>query len=142
MARGRPRIPTALHKLQGTEQKHPDRMRARAAEPQPVGGIGPCPEKLGSAIAKAWDYLVESCAPGVLTSMDRAHLQIAAVLLNRLWADPAGVPVSELAQLDRSLSRMGMNPADRSKVAVPKEQIKANPFSVMLGGRAVTSKAS
>lgn len=138
----RVRLPTAIHVLKGTEQKHPDRMRERANEPQPTGGIGPCPERLGPRVAEAWDYLVDGCAPGVLTSMDRATLQLAATLLARFWEDPMECDVKVVAQLQRQLAAMGMTPSDRSRVVVPKGQKAENPFKAMLAARTATSKGS
>lgn len=126
---GRPRKPTHLHKLQGTGQAHPERMRARAGEPEPVGGVGPCPERLGDAIAEAWDYIVGSAAPGVLTSSDRIAVQLAAALLARFWLAPMAVDPKDVARLHALLGAMGMTPADRSKVVVAKPPTAANPFS-------------
>ena len=138
----RPRKPTAIHVLKGTAEKHPDRMRARGNEPQPQGGIGPCPEKLGPKVAEAWDSLVEGCAPGVLTSMDRVAMQLAASLLARFWAGPLECDIKVVGRLHSLLGSMGMTPADRSKVVVAKEQKRENPFSAMLSGRTGTSTES
>lgn len=138
----RPRKPTAIHVLKGTAEKHPDRMRERGNEPQPTGGIGPCPTRLGPQVAEAWDSLVDGCAPGVLTSMDRVALQLAATLLARFWADPMECDVKIVGRLHSLLGSMGMTPADRSKVVVPKSAKAENPFKAMLGGRSGTSTTS
>ena len=133
----RPRKPTALHLLQGSEQKHPDRMRARSNEPQPLGPIGACPDRFSPAVAEAWDFIVDSCAAGVLTSMDRPTLQMAAVLMCRFWEctdqtrDPelGGFLPPEYALLIKLLSSFGMNPSDRSKIIVPKDKKPDSPFA-------------
>lgn len=124
----RPRTPTALHVLKGTEQKDPGRMRERANEPQPFGGVGPCPEHLGPEISKAWDYLVASAAAGVLTSMDKVILSQAAALLALFWQAPLEFEAKLHGRLETMLGRMGMTPADRSKVVVAKAPTAANPF--------------
>lgn len=76
----RPRLPTAVHDLKGTAVVHPERMRERANEPEPLGGVGPCPDRLGHSIAEVWDYIVSCPAAGMLTSMDKVSLQHAASL--------------------------------------------------------------
>lgn len=124
----RPRTPTALHALKGTAQVHPERMRERANEPQPFGGVGPCPERLGPEIAEAWDYLVASSAAGVLTSMDKAILQLAATLFAKFWKSPMEFEAKDFGRLETMLGRMGMSPADRSKVVIAKAPTSANPF--------------
>jgi hypothetical protein len=115
--------------MKGTEQAHPERMRARAGEPEPVGGIGPCREQLGPEIAEAWDYIVGCAAPGVLTSMDRIAVQLAAALLARFWLAPIAVDPKDVARLHALLGSMGMTPADRSKVVVPKAPAAGNKFN-------------
>lgn len=91
---------------------------------------------------EAWDYLVSIAAPGVLTSMDRAHLALAAALLAKFWAEPLGMDPKEIGRLQSLLGQMGMNPADRSKVVVAKDLRRENPFKAMLGGRTGTSTTS
>lgn len=128
MAGGRPRLPTAVHNLKGTEQKHPDRMRERSNEPQPSEGIGPCPENL-QELQPAWDYIVSCCAAGVLTGMDRIVLSQAAALLTLFWQNPLEFDAKLHARLHALIGTMGMTPADRSKVVVPKAPTPANPFA-------------
>lgn len=127
---GRPRTPTALHALRGTEQVHPERMRERANEPQPFGGVGPCtiPE-----LATAWDYLVGCAAAGVLTSMDKVVLAQASALLTLFWKAPLEFDAKLHARLHALLGSMGMTPADRSKVVVAKAPSADNPFSRFRG---------
>lgn len=125
----RPRTPTAIHALKGTEQKHPDRMRERGSEPEPFGGVGPCPERLGPEVGEAWDYLVSCAAAGVLTSMDRVILSQASALLAVFWKSPLEFEAKLHGRLETMLGRMGMTPSDRSKVVVAKDKKPDNPFA-------------
>lgn len=135
---GRPRTPTVIHRLRGNEQKHPERMRERALEPKATGPLGECPRELGAEVARAWDYLADSCPPGMLTRIDRVLVQKAAIILARVWADPMGIDVKEINTLVNCLSKLGMTPVDRSKVKVEDPPEQANPFSDMLSARTGT----
>lgn len=107
-------------------------MAGRAGEPLPTEGIGPCPERLGPDIAEAWDYIVSCSAAGVLTSMDRIAMQLAAALLARLWAstrDPeTKFEPKHHARLHALMASFGMTPADRSRVNVDRPPTRGNPF--------------
>lgn len=121
----RPRTATNILQLRGAGKKHPERMRERENEPEPKSGIGPAPEKLKKDEREAWDYLVGIMPPGVLGDCDRGHLEIAA----RLFAYSRRVSVEDwaamkIARLDQMLGKMGLNPADRSKVRASKEAPK------------------
>lgn len=136
---GRPRKPTALHILTGSDKKHPDRMRERANEPKPTGELGACPKRFGAAqkeVTAAWKYIAACCPAGVLTDMDRPAVMQAAALLAEFWRDPFGFPSQRHARLHSLLASFGMTPATRSKVVVPKPDADdANPFARFRGAR-------
>lgn len=124
----RARTPTNVLELSGAFKKNPKRGRERADEPEPKAGIGPAPEWLGDAERKAWDYIVGCVMPGVLGDSDRVYLEVAAELLALKRA--VGVMEMESAKLNRlemMLGKLGMNPADRSRVK-GKPVEKSNPF--------------
>lgn len=128
---GRPRTPTNVLELRGAFKQHPERRRDRAAEPKPEEEVGDCPARLGDAVAEAWDY-IRGCVPvGVLTCMDRVVVTQAAVLLADLWRAPSEFTSASHARLTVALSQMGMTPAARSKVAVPKRPDEDNPYAGM-----------
>ena len=135
---GRPRTPTKVHVLRGTEQKHPERMRERAREPKCNEPLGDPPRELVGETRRAWEYLADSCPPGMLVKVDRALVQSAAVILARLWADPMGIDVKEINTLANLLSKLGMTPVDRSKVKVDLPPEETNPFAAMLPARTGT----
>lgn len=125
---GRPRKSTAEHERSGSFEKHPERKAARANEPKPDGPLGLPPAcfdpetHTGSRLLQIWHELVSQAPPGVLTSSDRAHLELACRLFFRVRFDPKA-KVGDFNRLAELLGKMGMNPADRSKV-----NISANPM--------------
>jgi len=124
---GNPRKPTALHLLQGSEQKNPGRMKLRANEPQPPEAIGSWVDHAGETPAQAWDFLVSCAAPGVFTNMDRPSLMIASELMSRFWSGQ--IDGSSLGRLHALMASFGMTPADRSKIIVLKPAKPDNPFA-------------
>lgn len=125
---GRPRKPTAELERKGAFRKDPQRRRQR--EPIPTGELGEAPFHLRVAEKRAWNELALLAAPGVLTDSDRWLVEIACGLLAKQCdrSRRGGLKAGELTALISCLSRMGMTPADRSKVGVP-EQREENPFS-------------
>jgi hypothetical protein len=119
---GRPRKPTAAHELSGSFEKHPERKAERANEPKPEGPLGappPCFEEgtsTGSRLIAIWHELVAQVPPGVLTSADRFHVELAVRLTHRIRTSNA--KAGDYSRLDILLGKMGMNPADRAKVNV------------------------
>ena len=116
----RPRTPTNILKLRGAGKKNPARMRERENEPKPDGGIGSAPEHLSDAQQQIWDELVDIIPPGVLGNTDRIWLERTSQLLDASRNRPDDWTSSKEKDLIQYLSRLGMSPADRSKVSVPK----------------------
>ena len=114
---GRPRTATNVLELKGAFRKNPDRGRARAHEPKPIGGIGPAPKLEVLTFEQAWDLIVATAPPGVLTSRDRLYVRVAAELLALLSeSGAAGVDSAKLNRLEMMLGKLGLNPADASRV--------------------------
>src|ERR1700744_4488376 len=92
---GRPRKSKAELELSGSFAKHPERKGARANEPKPDGPLGPPPKcfdpdgYLGAKHIEIWHELVSQAPPGVLTSADRAHLELACRLYYRIRSNPS-----------------------------------------------------
>jgi hypothetical protein len=124
---GRPRKPTKALELSGAYEKHPERKADRAHEPKPEGPIGSPPAeflieypnsgylKSGRLLA-LWNELIALAPPGVLTSADRWHVEIVCRLMEKQRY--GSLKGTELSQLSMLLGKMGLNPADRSKVSV------------------------
>lgn len=124
MAAGRPRTPTNVLHLRGAFKKHPERRAERENEPQPKAGIGVAPAWFQADEKRAWKYIVGIAPEGVLGDSDRAYLEIAA----RLLAYTRRVSVEEMEQakvnrLETMLSKLGLNPSDRSRVKVGGRQL-------------------
>lgn len=141
---GRPRKSTAEHELSGSFEKHPERKAARANEPKPHGPLGEPPSSFdpetttGTRLIVIWNELVSQAPPGVLTSADRVHLELACRLCNRIRTN-TNAKIGDFNRLAELLGKMGMNPADRSKVNlaaggapnVPSSDSSSNPFKAI-----------
>lgn len=121
---GRPALPTNVHKLKGTEKKHPDRMRKRGNEPKPKAPLGQPPRNLPANVKKCWRELIRLAPPGVFGDSDRWAVEIAATLMAEFRAANMLMPSARIARLDSLLARFGMTPSDRTKVQVPPEKPK------------------
>jgi len=133
----RPRKPTAELERKGAFRKDPQRRRARGNEPSPTGDLGDAPYHLRIAEKRAWEELAKMAAPGVLTNSDRWLVEIACGLIakHRDRSPRGGLRSGELTSLISCLGRMGITPADRSKVGVP-ERREENPFSEFVAAEA------
>lgn len=117
----RPRKATNILELNGAFRHDPKRGRERENEPVPLAEIGPCPVTLDPDEVVVWEDMVSRMPYGVLGDCDRDHLEVVV----RLMAYTRRVPVEEweaakIARLDAMLGKLGMNPADRSKVKAEK----------------------
>jgi hypothetical protein len=63
-----------------------------------------------------WFELVEQVPPGMLMVSDRMHVELACRLMDRVRTCVA--KSGDFSRLDILLGKMGMNPADRSKVNI------------------------
>ena len=114
----RPRIPTTILELRGSFKAHPERLRGRALEPQPPQGVGPAPAHLSARERACYEEIVALCAPGVLGSSDALVVEHAARVLGQLRHDRTYNNVKLMLRLEAVLGRLGLTPADRSKVNV------------------------
>ena|ERR1039458_1903241 len=127
---GRPRKPTAVHELNGSFDKHPERKAERALEPKPEGPLGAPPscfdpgDYTGKRLLAIWNEIVLQCPPGVLSLSDRMHVELACRLMHRIRTSTA--KSGDYSRLDALLGKMGMNPADRSKVNIMPTGLPSN----------------
>jgi len=127
---GRPRTPTKILDLKGSYKTHPERKQERAAEPKPRADRVTPPKYLSKDHKACWREIIKQAPPGVYTNMDRQALEVTCVLLDKfrkgytLMAEP--MSAAELGLLTRMLSQLGMTPADRSRIAVPKQDEKTD----------------
>lgn len=110
----RPRKPTILKEITGSYIRNPERRNRN--EPRPEKGIGPAPRKPSANWRKCWDEIVSCVCPGVLGDSDRLWLERAAKLLAA--SRRADFTNAQERALQTYLSRMGMNPSDRTRIEV------------------------
>lgn len=126
---GRPRTPSNVLALKGAFDKNPSRGRERENEPEPKAGIGPAPAHLDKMARQCWDEVVSIAPVGVLGDCDRLHLEVVAELLaHKRTVGIGAIDPAKLNRLDAMLGKLGLNPADRSKVKAMKPGKSANPF--------------
>jgi hypothetical protein len=128
----RPRKPTNVLTLSGSFIAHPERARARADEPEPVGEVGEPPAHLSPEEKAAWREIVDMCPPGVLALSDRLILEHGSRLLAQLRKDRTYIDSRLMLRLEGTLGRLGLSPADRSRVSAATKPAgsgkPANPF--------------
>ena len=122
----RPRTPSNVLELRGSFKAQPS--RRRIAEPQPPYPVGDCPARLNDGERAAWDEIVSTCCPGVLTNADRLAVELAARLLSESWDMGRGFHDKRRTQLHQLLGCFGMNPSDRTKIRV-EPPAKVNKFA-------------
>ena len=122
---GRPRTPTATLELRGAFTKNPDRGRDRENEPQPTDPIGKPPGTMSETGMIVWDELAE--LGFWLTSADRPTFEIACELMARFRV--GGIHEKLISPTINVLSKLGFNPAERSKIKAPDTKKKQSVFA-------------
>jgi hypothetical protein len=114
------RIATSVLEARGAFVKHPERARARKNEPKPAGELGSPPEHMSPKQQEIWHELAATIPSGVAAKSDRIAMEIIVHLTEKLRKHQARA--GELSLLSTLLGKMGMIPADRSRVSasVPK----------------------
>jgi hypothetical protein len=121
-----PRVPTSILEARGSFKKDPQRAAARENEPVVAEGIGgppacfmPNTDGYQSSDAKRleaiWHELVADAAPGVLNRSHRMHLESTCRLKDKERRGTA--KTGDIANLNKFLTQMGMNPAAQSTVS-------------------------
>ena len=108
--KGRPRIPTKVLQMRGAFDKHPERLRARAGEPEVREPLGDPPPTFDESHAARW-LNCRDWWPW-LTIADRVQIE----LIVRLWVKLSGGEEKVAAPLNAALAKVGANPSDRSRI--------------------------
>ncbi len=124
----RPRKPSNVLHLNGAFKHDPARGEARANEPVAIGDIGEPPAHLDDAVRACWVEIVGLCHPGVLCTADRLVMEHTSQLLAQLRASSWQVHPTILIRFEASLGKLGMTPADRSKVSAAKPKEAYDPL--------------
>ena len=114
----RPRVPTTILEARGSFEKHPERKRARAAEPEVIGELGEAPASLDVEEGSIWKELALLLTPGVAGGSDRSAFEELVRLKAR--SRKRELNAAEQGLLLNYLVKFGMTPSDRSRVAAPR----------------------
>jgi phage terminase small subunit len=116
----RPRTPSAKLELNGSFDKDAKRRRV---DPVASGPLGKAPIHFDKSERDVWDELKKIALPGVLTNADRWLVELACRLMARQRKEGIGgrygLNNGETSILEKFISKMGMTPSDRAKLAVP-----------------------
>jgi phage terminase small subunit len=121
----RPRKPTALLEAKGSFDRDPARRRK---DPKTTGELGAPPAHLDPARKQIWRELAALLPLGVARNADRFSFELIAGLMHRYRTET--LTGSELSSLVSLLSKFGLDPSNRAKVAQPvSTKDDKNPFS-------------
>lgn len=109
------RVSSKVLKTRGSHKRHPERARARAREPKYTGPLGPPPEKMRDVHKALWAELSAIVPEGVPEKSDRWMFEVLVCLMADFRKGIARA--GEVNQLLNLLAKLGMTPADRSRVA-------------------------
>jgi hypothetical protein len=113
------RTPTNVLEARGAYINHPERKADRVNEPRPTAPLGPPPKHFTKEEKKIWKELVRIAPAGVLTICDRWTVERCVQLVAKMRAGT--MMCAEGSQLITCMSKLGMTPADRSKVSATPE---------------------
>jgi hypothetical protein len=109
------RVATSVLEARGAFLKHPERARARKNEPKPTSELGYPPEHMSTKQQEIWHELAATIPSGVAAKSDRVAMEIIVHLTEKLRKHQTRT--GELSPLSSLLGKMGMIPADRSRVS-------------------------
>lgn len=117
---GRPRKPTPVLELTGAFRKDPQ--RRRDAEPVGEGPLGDPPPTWDNdeELRSIWQEIVSITPSGVLTRADRLIVEMICLMMKRVRSGHA--MLGEMRLLMAGLGKLGLTPADRSRVSVAREE--------------------
>jgi len=124
----RPRKPTNVLELKGAFKKDPQRSAERENEPEAVGDVGEPADNLNEHQKACWHDLVGRCHAGVLCAADAPFMEYAAKVWSQIRLSEEIDPKLGI-RFETICARLGMTPADRSKVQVAKPKENENPFA-------------
>lgn len=128
MTRGRPPKSTKVLELNGAFKKNPKRKKVRENEVQPLLGDFPgFKDMQGYSQEAAFDLIVASISPGVLTPNDWIAIMEMSRILFLSWNDAC--TASERHLLMSMLGQFGMTPPGRVKLQLGGKEKTKNRWS-------------
>ncbi len=109
--------PLELARLKGADKKDPQRYRNIV--PIPKYPLGKAPRHIRGQARRCWNEIARCAIEGVVTRADGLILEIAANLLAEYRLSPELFPSKKYAPLIGCLARLGLSPADRTKLNLP-----------------------
>ena len=125
---GQLKVPTNVLDARGAFENHPERRRAREGEVVPEGKIGGVPNTLSKDGKKAWKYLVGQCPKGVLTSADRAAMELVAGAYAQLWDEDKPITIPHRNTVLAMMGKFGLTPTDRAGLKTDKPPVDDDDF--------------
>lgn len=113
--------------MNGAGVKNPARIRARMAEAISDGPIGEPPERLPEIAKAVWREVVLT-APWLRVA-DRLPLEMVSVLMAQFREELSATPPHCWIRLETLCGRLGLSPADRTKIKDPGYRAARNEFS-------------
>jgi phage terminase small subunit len=117
--------PDEVARLKGADKKNPNRYGKNT--PRSDLPLGEPPEHLKGVAKNCWKEIALKSIPGVITLADGFILEIAASLLAEYRVAPLEFPAGKYVHLIGCLARLGLSPADRTKLNLPPEETE-NPY--------------
>ncbi len=118
--------PIEIAKLKGSYKIHPERYAGEI--PKSNEPLSVVPKHLSAAAKKVWQELRKLALPGTVTASDSLALEVFADLVVEYRSDPQGFTSAKYSSLLGCISRFGMSPADRMRLAVVKPKGGSNEF--------------
>lgn len=112
--------PIELAKFKGADKKDPQRYRKET--PKRGDDLGEPPAHLSEGAKAIWLEIERYCLPGVITGAERFIFEILSNLLSEYRENPYEFEVGKYAQMIGCFARLGMSPADRSKLGLEKKK--------------------
>jgi len=122
----RPRTPTNVLELRGSFAKDPQRRREDA---ETAGEIGDPPADFSDGERTAWSEIVQNAPLRVLTIADRQIVEITSRLMAESRENWLDFTAAKIGRLEAMLGKLGMTPADRSRVSSGKDGNNRNAFA-------------
>src|SRR5690242_12387258 len=104
--------------LKGATKKDPQRYRNEP--PKNSRSLGDPPPHMTQEAREVWYELVQNALPGVITASERFVFEILSNLIAEYRSDPVEFAATKYTAMIGLLGRLGLSPADRSKLGVDK----------------------
>jgi len=121
-----PRKSSKVLELTGAYAKNPQ--RRNDAEPEGNGSFPKdAPELLNDIEKQYWHELVAMVPAGVLTGSDVLAIELLTKLVFEFRTSYTEMPSARLSRMSAEMGRLGLTPADRTKLSI--EKPKENKFA-------------